>query len=414
MPDVLKVFINTPDVSVTPTLNATSIPVLTTAVGTTAVLKDVKIQFEEESVYPRKTTLSLDGFPLNSVQNSLGFEASGSQIMNESSSLSVEIAAETTPFKDFRRIRGVVENNNNAELTIFDFHLKAETFPTDMSAYVGDNIASGKSVTRPFTQQTCYSGASFVKNGSTFFAVSFGHTCRIYDTEMVEDSTFSFSGTVYAIEADDTYVYGFSTGTTYLLQRFNHQTGEMAANLAMSTNLSGYGQSNKGFTAIYGDTLYHKYSGSQSVIKLINTSTGVITSLSTGLRKTEFIGGAVTVSTDGTPYLLMYGDDNCASTNLTTGAEVVVEGIFFSEPTTTNTNQVMAIGAGLVLVNNGSYNSSLVMDINSGTIEQTVVRSKISLGGTHSLMVSDYVAAAISDLPRSLSYSLIASGVEST
>jgi hypothetical protein len=414
MSDILKVFINTPDVSVTPTLNATSIPVLTTAVGTTAVLKDVKIQFEEESAYPRKTTLYLDGFPLNSVQNSLGFEASGSQIMNESSSLSVEIAAETTTFKDFRRIRGVVENDNAAELTIFDFHLKAATFPTDMVAYVGDNIASGKSVTRPFTQQTSDSGAAFVKNGSTFFAVSFGNICRIYDTEMVEDSTFSFTGTVYAIEADDTYVYGFSNSTTNQLQRFNHQTGAMAANLVMSTSLSGYGQSNKGFTAIYGDTLYHKFSGSQSVIKLINTSTGVITNLSTSLTQTEFIGGAITVSTDGTPYLLMYGDLSCASINLTTNTEVNVSGAFYTQPTTTNTNQVMAIGAGVVLVNNGSYQASLVMDINSGNIEQTLVTSAITLGSTYSLMVSDYVPSTISDLPRSLSYSLIASGVEST
>tara|TARA_R110000796_G_scaffold88030_1_gene189507 strand:+ start:1405 stop:2649 length:1245 start_codon:yes stop_codon:yes gene_type:complete len=414
MSDILKVFINTPDVSVTPTLNATSIPVITTAVGTTAVLKDIKIQFEEESDYPRKTTLSLDGFPLNSVQNSLGFEASGSQIMNESSSLSVEIAAETTTFKDFRRIRGVVENSNAAELTIFDFHLKAATFPTDMVAYVGDNIASGKSVTRPFTQQTSYSGTSFVKNGSTFFAVSFGNICRVYDTEMVEDSTFTFSGTVYAIEADDTYIYGFSNSTTNQLQRFNHQTGAMAANLVMSTSLSGYGQSNKGFTAIYGDTLYHKFTGSQSVIKLINTSTGVITNLSTSLNQTEFIGGAITVSTDGTPYLLMYGDLNCASINLTTNTEVNVSGAFYTQPTTTNTNQVMAIGAGVVLVNNGSYSTSLVMDINSGTIEQTLVTSAITLGGTYSLMVSDYVPSTIGDLPRSLSYSLIASGVEST
>jgi hypothetical protein len=414
MSDILKVFINTPDVSVTPTLNATSIPVLTTAVGTTAVLKDVKIQFEEESAYPRKTTLYLDGFPLNSVQNSLGFEASGSQIMNESSSLSVEIAAETTTFKDFRRIRGVVENTSAAELTVFDFHLKAETFPTDMLVYVGDNIASGKSVTRPFTQQDSYSGASFVKNGSTFFAVSFGNQCIIYDTEMEEDSTFSFSGTVYAIEADDTYVYGFSSGSTNQLQRFNHQTGVMAANLVMSTTLTGYGISNKGFTAIYGDTLYHKYSGSDSSIKLINTSSGFIASQSTGLRPTELIGGAVTVSTDGTPYLLMFGDGSCVSRNLTTTAEVTYNSIFPQDPTTTNTNQVMAIGAGVVLVNNGSYQASLVMDINSGTIKQTLVTSVISLGGTYSLMVSDYVAAVISDLPRSLSYSLIASGVEST
>jgi hypothetical protein len=110
----------------------------------------------------------------------------------------------------------------------------------------------------------------------------------------------------------------------------------------------------------------------------------------------------------------MYGDSNCASRNLTTYAEAIVSGDFPTGPTTTNTNQVLAIGAGLVLVNNGSYGTNLVMDINSGTIEQTLTTTAISLVGARSLMVSDYVPATVGDLPRSLSYSLIASGVEIT
>lgn len=408
MPDSLKVFLNQVDQAVTPTTAAHSIPLLTTDANTAVVVKDLKFLYSDNSTYKRPMKLSLDGFPLRSMTSVNRFDATGSLIVGKSSTLSLEVEGETE-VTDFGVLKGLIERSD-AKIYAIEHHYLGQPGDVLDTASVYAEITDG-AINTGVTPSNAYSTATFVKDGVLHFCYSAGSEVQMVGEDGGSLGSFSFGSTVNAICADDTYVYGVAAGSAGYVFRYNHTTLATAPNLTTSATIRGYGASNKGFIAYYNGFIYTKASGSDTNVQIINTTTGAVTT-QPALGESEAIGGAITVATDGVAWLINHGDTSAEAIRISDWSRTT-----FStgmSPTTTHSNQCVCIGPGLVLVNDGSYSRSCIVNINSGVPVVTQVQGIFPLGNQYSLLAATPFLGGYGLASRSLVHSVLVAGVEVT
>lgn len=433
MADSLKVFQNT---TATPTASnsALSIPVLTTNAGESANIKDVRISKQsltddDLGFYKYPTVLKVDG---NAITNpvdlvsatspSVPLELTGSQIVDSSSSVTLEIQAEAG-----------LTDYGIAKITMDGSRLSAGgsglyagkysyggTSPKDTDeSTIASTIESSFSNTGN-SNQTGYSGVIKNLNGTIKQFYTNGSSLRILDENGVQTNLYSWGTTVYFIAVDDTYVYGITTSNNTQILRYNHTTNSAASQL--TTNQNTYAPtSNNGFIDYYDGTIYLKETGSGFSYKKINTSTGnTVVDSTFPFNDNEFLGGIVTVNVHGVPVLITYGDTSCAVQNLNTGNWSTQTGTFPSNPTTVANNSLAAIGYGLALINNGSYDQSMIIDANgflpddTRVFSQHLVTNDISLPTQGRVFIGGEFKEAPTTKERNLDYNLFAAGVLTT
>jgi hypothetical protein len=407
MADVLKVFVNVPNQTVTPSIGAVTIDLLTTTAGQTAVVKDLDFAWTDLSPYKRKGKVLLDGYPLSEFDDSAGFSAVGSQIMNESSTVSLQIELEA-PVQTFAKVKGFFERPNDMLLIDYTYDPAIDAL-ANFTAMYNSGTAQAKNNHTSVSRSTC----SFYRNNAPVFATSSG-TQQIFLMNESQAQIFaaSWAGSIpcNAIAADETYIYGVNNSADTILRRFNHQTLATATSLTLSTTVTGFNSSNQGFVALHGDELFIKASGGNNNFQIINTTTGVVTTVTdSAMAEGSTRGGAVTVTKEGRAYLVVAMAQNAMLYDLATGA-LTFEPLLFGSSTTTFSNQVINIGEGLVLVNNNTFGTVMIIDVSSGVMVQTLVSSFADLDTDTEALMS--MAGLTAD--RSLSYGTLISGVETT
>jgi hypothetical protein len=220
--------------------------------------------------------------------------------------------------------------------------------------------------------------------------------------------------TIHAICADSTYIYGKSSGTDTTIRRWSISTLTAASNLTTSQSTTGFPATNPGFIDHYNGFIYLRGQGSSGTVWIINTSNGVTTSIDTAAQS-ENLGGLVTVNTAGVPFLVEYQDTQYMTINLNTMEVTIYSGLSWTDPTTTSGNRAAAIANGIVLFNNGSYGTCVIVDVNGATPVATQVTNQFPMGNASAAaMISKPFQTAPVNVTREVSYNLLASGVEST
>ena len=414
MADKLKVFKNQVNAAASTSLSAVSISVLTTDSTTQAVVKDLNIGVKHptaayDGVYKYPLTVKLNGFPLEAQSTGSSLVLTGSQIVDANSSVTVEVGAETQqtyygetelmlPFNGTNYYKlglGSIGDPAGKGVAILSA-LKAAAVNISTSQLVGDT------------------GCTIVRNGQVLFCYINGSQLSIIDSKGASVATLSgFGTTIRAICADATYIYGKDDSYSNNIYRWSISTLTQAATLSCNTSMPGFTNSNKGFIDHYNGTIYYRASGSDGTVYKINTSNGSVTTRSTSAQS-ECIGGLVTVSTSGVPYLVEYQDTQYMAWNLSNDSIIYGGAVFPTDPTTTQGNRAAVIANGIVLFNNGNYGYTAIVDVNGSSPTATNVTSTFPLGNIQGVMISKPFQTAPAQVAREIQYNLLASGIEVT
>jgi hypothetical protein len=405
MTDVLKVFVNTSNQTVTPSLSAVTLNLMATTAGQTAVVKDLDFVWVEASPYKRNIKLLLDGYTLSQFSDSGGFSAAGSQIMNESSTLSLQVELEE-PLQTFRKVKGFFERASDMLLIDYTYDTTIDAL-ANFTAMYGSGTAQAKKTHTSTSKSTC----SYFRNGEPFFVTSSGSS-QFYVMDATQSQVYggAWGVSCNAIASDENYVYGVNNAAEQYLRIFNHQTLALEPAIFLSTSITGTDTTNPGFIAAYGGKLYLKSQGNDSFFQIVNTTTGAVTTVSdNAMNESSTKGAAVTVTKEGKAYLVVAMQDNAMLYDIEADS-LTFAPLAFSNGTTTYSNQVINIGEGLVLVNNTSYGTVMIIDVSSGVMVQTLVTSFADLDTNVLSLMS--MAGLTAD--RELSYGALISGVETT
>lgn len=434
MADSLKVFQNT---SATPTASnsAISIPVLTTGTGESANIKDIRLKKknltdEDIGFYKYPTVLKVDGnaitepaYLTSSTSPSVPLNLTGSQIVDSSSSVTLEIAAEAALTDYGKSQLFFYSETSNILASSFYAHSSTNPATADRSS-VATTIETNK-VDSSGSYQNRYgrNGTIRESNGvlKRFIADNSGNL-KILD--MDGNQLVSYGWGCYGIAVDDTYVYGTTTSNNTQLLRYNHVTNSAASTLTTSRNHF-FANSNPGFMDYYDGFVYIKPQGNYGDIEKINVSDGSGTWISSPsqFNQSEFLGGVITVNDNGVPMIAIHADTYCGALTLeSTPRTWAVFSAFSTNPTTTYGCGVVCIGNGLILVDNADYSQVMIMDLNSilpnaagGSVDQTIVTSVLTVrNNSQDLLIGSEFKEAPTAKTRNLDYDLFAAGVLTT
>lgn len=418
MTDSLKVFKNQVAATKPASLSTTTIDVISTASNETAVLKDLTLSITHSNptyatVYKYPAIVKQDNFPLLNTSSAANLALTGSQIVGNSSTLTVELQPETQKLY-YGVFKAILANNNSGNTNFWSYDLSLlGTSPAGLGATILTKAKSN--ITQILAScPTSRSGCAIMRSGVQCYAYTNGNTLTIMKEDGTTVTTYSWPSTTNAICADGTYIYGKYAGSSNYLYRYNYQTLAAATDLTLDAYVPGYGSSNKGFVDSYNGFMYIKINGSDGAIYKINLTTGTTTSISTGLTQGEFLGGVINVNTSGVPYIITFGDYNYELLNLNTLSYSSYGSIFPTDPTTTTGNNVISIANGIVLVSNGSYNTSAVIDFNGSSPTMTLTTGIFAAGGEGNLMIGLQFQSAPPAVSRDIVYNLLATGVNST
>lgn len=428
MADKLKVFKNA-NVTQEDSLSAVSIPVTTTAPNTRAVLKDVQLEITDltsadAGFYKYPTTLQVDGVkqgpPVNlsgSNVASTPMRLTGSQIVDENSSVTLEVEAEAL-LTDYGLVQLIYLERTETAPRVVTLAMKGTSPETTGGTTLLTNAVAASIKTEGPT--TGYSGCCFTSNGIRKYAYTTGSDLIILGEDGSQLIEHEWGVTCYGMGVDDTYCYGKPSGTQFYLKRFNHVTMQSATELA-TTNALAYGDSNKGWVDVYDGYFYYRPTGGTNTTIRINLETGAYEVVSLGnMTQSEMLGGVINTNIHGKTLLVMHGDQTIQVVNMETLSNAVQTSIFPTNPTTTNGNTVVSLAPGIIWVNNGSYNTSMIININNIDHDnspsgwtQTLTSSIVSIGGTTNVFVGGKHQSTKTK-PRKLNHRILVSGVEAT
>lgn len=415
MADKLKVFKNQVNAAASTSLSAVPISVLTTDSTTQAVVKDLNIAVTHPTatyngLYKYPLTVKVGNFPIETQASGGSLVLTGSQIIDTNSSLSIEIGAEAqqTYYGELEMMLPTGGGTQYYKYALSGFGNPAGKGSALLATIKPLAVSVSSSALQGDT------GCTIVRNGQVLFCYINGSQLSIIDSTGASVATLSgFGTTIRAICADATYIYGKDDSYSNNIYRWSISTLTQAATLSCNTSMPGFTNSNKGFIDHYNGTIYYRASGSDGTVYKINTSNGSVTTRSTSAQS-ECIGGLVTVSTSGVPYLVEYQDTQYMVWNLNTDSLNYYGAIFPTDPTTTQGNRAAVIANGIVLFNNGNYGTCAIVDVNGSSPVATNVTSIFPMGNISSVMISKPFQSAPVQVSREIQYSLLASGVEVT
>jgi hypothetical protein len=430
MPDTLKVFVNESSATV-PSNGSVSIPLVTTNATTRAVVKDVYLKVLQPvndllqiGQFNPKAVLRLNGVPITEPMDAriIALSMAGSQVVDVNSTLSLEIQPEVPSTPILRPFFPITEPFSVLLRTTAGFRVGTINRENDAAYFAAmtgqsvlNEIAAAFTVATG-TVSTFYSGCTFIKNGVVNFAYTNGNTLYLLNNLGANIGIYNWPTTIYAIASDDTFIYGKSTSTEAILYRYNHQTLAAAANLVTSSNITGYASSNKGWVDSFDGHMYLRATGADGTTFKVNMTTGVVTNFLGGHTETEFIGGVINASRLGVINIVTFGDLSFNIQNLKTLVSTTHASVFTTNPTTTNSNQMISLAPGVVFVNNGSYSACAVIDTNVTPPLMTQITGTpfAMVASTMSVMVG-HRQQYLGQFPvRELPYVVHTSGVEVT
>ena len=430
MADKLKVFKNA-NVTNAASRSALSIPIYTTSGKERLAIKDVQLEITDltgadAGFYKYPTTLQIDGVNQGAKVNLAGTNVAstpllmtGSQIVDSESVVSLEIEGEDS-LTDYGDADFMWVVRSSGKPTVGTFKL-GSTNPNDVGAIalldkVLANSADGSSTPGGYSGICFSSGSPLVKK----FCYSNGSKLFILGKDGGTLKTHSWVQSCYGIGADDTYVYGKPSNATQYLERFNHVTMKAASNLTTSGTMPSYSTSNKGWVDVWDGHFYVRQDGSSTTTYKINLTTGASSTFGTpgNLAQSEYIGAVINTNIHGRTLLVQHGDQTVQVTDIGVGGTAQSynqSSAFPTNPTTTQANTVGSLAAGIIWVNNGSYDASLIIDTNSMTATsnnytQTLTTNTISIGGSTDVFCGGK-HQGVNAKPRKMNYRVSASGV---
>ena len=419
MADSLKVFKNQVAATKTATLGTTAIDVVATASNQQAMVKDILLSIAHSNplyanVYKYPAIVKLGNFPLTSVASAASLTMTGTQVVDASSTLTIEIQPEAQKYY-FGTFKALMPGASGTSLYTYDWALIGSA-PTGAASLVAFDVAKKSAVKLLPSNYTGRSGCTITVGGATKWCYTNGSTLTILSEDGTTYASYDWPVTTNAIVADGTYIYGKSASSNSFLYRYNYTTLAAAANFALDTTVPGYGASNKGFVDSYNGIMYIKINGSDAAIYRINLTTGVTNSISCSLTSEyEFLGGTITVNQSGIPFIIMFGDASYEVLNLNTLTSVTGTVGWPTPPTTTSGNNVISIANGLAFANNGSYSTTAVIDVNGSAPVVTQTSSVLSWPSTEgSILVGMKFQTAPPAVTRDIIYNLLATGVDVT
>lgn len=423
MGDSLKVFKNE-EATPTASLSSFSIPLLTTSATEKASIKDIRLTKtglteETKGFYKYPTVLKVDGHAISDEINLFKGETStplileGFQIVDSSSSVTLEIKEEA-PSLNYGTAEILARNRTQSKIESSYYKFRGNSPSSQIESDIAQNLEANKTEVSE-TESAGRSGIIKIINGQKKYFYTDGSTLYILDSNGDRDTTYSWPVTSYFIAVDDTYVYGITSSNNTQILRYNHSTNTAASDLTASA--SNYAPStNNGWIDYYDGFIYLLELGSSSLAHKIDVSTGATTSFTCATyANAECLGGVITVNENGVPLIIMHGDRNCGVHILPTGTNLTQSSTF--NPTTVQNNNVICIGYGLALINDGSYDRAMIIDANgiqsdySGSFTQHDVSSSISLPNQGELFIGGEFKDTPSSFPRNLDYHLFSSGV---
>lgn len=428
MADQVKVFKNVVNQAFSNTYNAVTLSGLTTNSSTKAVVKDVQFKIRNsdssfDGVYSYPATVKLGNYPLAELSDGTNIALTGSQIIDTSSTFNIEIQAEDAKI-NYGTSAVLMQTNTNV-LTLLKSNLNIID-ATDVEIVANDltiskkDIANVDSLTGGTT--SLYGMTHFYRNGKNCFAFG-ADTSQIHflDEDGVElNPKIALGFASYQYTADNNYIYVSRSSSSTTLTRI------AISNFAVSTvnlnaTLNGIGSSNPGFFEYYNGFIYSRWAGSTSNIQKINVSTGAVTDITNfSLNQSEHLGARITVNRSGVPLLVEWGDTNGGVYNLATNTVVTTNLTFpsgsgLTDPTTTTQNHSFAIAPGMILFNNSSYNQTWVLDVNNLSDIKFYNTSTLlqATPGTGRAAASAPFQTTLSNIPRTATYDMLISGIES-
>jgi hypothetical protein len=401
MADKLKVFKNQVNASASASLAAVPINVLTNNATTQAVVKDVAFKVGHtnplyEGVYDYPVKVKVGDFTVEEAVKGNGLTLTGSQIIDSSSSFSIEIQPEAQ--KVDYGILEVMLLSTTGVTNFYRYNLSQIGNPAGKGSAILEAIKSiGVPIVGPggVTSLQGNTGCTIVRNGETLFAYANGSS-------------------LFVVKASGELVVQLSNGTDNVIRRWSISTLTAASNLSLNQSTNGFTNSNPGFIDHYNGFIYLRGQGAESTVWVINTSTGSTTTFQSSIANNENLGGFITVNTSGVPFLVEHQDTQVYVRNLNTSAEQTFSTPLGTNPTTTQGNHAAVIANGIVLFNNGSYNQTCIVDVNGATVLRTSTTGLFTMGGLSGVMISKPFQTAPVQVTREIQYSLLASGVEST
>ena len=413
MADSLKVFTNQSGISVNV---AATVPyvfnLLTTSASQQAVVRDVALSIvpSDGSPYKFPIALKLGNSVLANSQTGVDVKFNGSQIVDVSSSLTVEILAEEARL-DYGTMNAMIPINNSLKI------LTNSLFsPVEGNGLQILNEATKTDVPISPISSTC--GFTIKKNNVTYYCFLGGSTSsylKIYDSVGNLYQNILLTDTCYWGAVDGTYIYCKPQATSSYLKRVNINT--FVVDNQTTGALGTMGNSNPGFMDSYNGNIYIRLAGNDTNINIVSLPSGTITTWSaTTNSQPEHIGGLITTTTAGVPYLVEYGDTSWFARNLTTQVSYQGSQVWPTDPSTTNANTMINIAPGIVFVSNAGNSTSCIIDVNflipkiflSTGIISVTSNTGVAYASTP-FKQSTYLAK-----PRVATCSIIASGISVT
>lgn len=427
MADTLKVFSNLQNQTATSSLSTTSISLASTNSLTQAVLKDVAVEIRHTdsnyaTTYNYPTKLKVNGSTV--VSNDVGRKSfyNGSLILDTSTSLTLEIQPEEQKI-DYGTIRIMVPDSSGAN-TYYEAPITSD--PAGQGAVLAAAVEAGRSSAG--SQINANTATGFYKSGVPYVAYADASTnVKIIDTTGSEQASVAMGTTITAVASDSTYIYCHGNSAQTHIKRIRISDFVKHSNLNLNGNFPSYSTSNPGWIDHYNGFVYMRHAGNANEVYKANTSNGTLVNFNTNhTAESEHLGGRITVATNGTAYIVEWQDSRFFAYNLDTNSfvsEVTATSVLggWTEPTTTSGNHSATLAPGIVIFRNGSYNQGVLVDINSGAPQATVLKASgnatildMGSGGTKILMAGFPQQTAPINIPRVIQYDTYVSGVEVT
>ena len=415
MADTLKVFRNDSGIVINSEASAPqTFNLVTTTASTQAVVKDIAFNIVPStgSPYSFPLALKLGSSTVATSPTGIGAVFSGSQIVDNSSSLSVDILAET-PIMNYGNMSAMLYVSGVSTLITFDINTLAGAISGQGVSIMGKAKRTALSNAIPSGS----SGFTIQKNGVTYYVTVGGGNPSNLNIHAADGSLFH---QIYLGEhcnwgcEDGGFMYIKPQAAGYYMKKINIAT--WAVSDLNTSYMAAMATSNPGFLDSFNGKIYMRYYGSDSYINILNLSTGTLTSWYAPVDATEHIGALITTNANNQTYIIEYADTQWYVRNIATQSSVSGSQVWPTDPTTTNANTLFNIAPGIVMVLNSSYSSSCIIDANPAT--PTITLSTSIIGSTAStgypVISTPFKAVAYTAFPRQATCSLVASGVSIT
>lgn len=417
MADRLKVFVNTVDA--TTVGEVSTIPLITTAATTQAVIKNITYS-SSNPLIDLKTEISHDGAIISTSSTGNSVSLAGTHIIDISSSLdlvltclpeSVPAIANAMAFDatdGMVTIDGVVDSNGMDYTAAIDATLYSTTVSIS-SSFKADSATAWYDVA----------------TGEPRFARTYANVTYAYD----EAGTLKFTSTNWDASTqgvcnDGTYLYGISSTTSTNLQRKLCSDGTSASAITMDTSVTGQLGNQGSFCLYYGGFIYARANGTLTSINKINVATGVVSLISVASVGSYSAGALITVARDGVAYLMECGTGGNQGFIMNLETEAIVYPVHSSLVVGTEYgNMALEIAAGVAIF--FYSNSHVWFDANTMTGSGNIDNGQLTLLLAARPWASTVDASSIANLPlhttrefllgsTDTTYSVYVDGVEVT